>query len=281
MLRDSYECQMCGSSGVKLECHHVIKWSSSQVVRQNRRNLISLCKDCHRSIRNKEERYAAIFRARISRNTQKFKRDKLSHEELIRRKREQESLSEGEIAYKYAPDSEIAKRKKNEDYLRVTWRGMKRRVFNKLNNKYHRYGGRGITMYEKWVDNFQIFKKYVAEHLGERPPGHSIDRINNDGNYEPGNIRWANAEIQKQNNSQTKMDDVMVEVAFILFHKYKKTQRQIMLFFGFNNPTSIRNIVRGMAWNNITVKYKSLVKDQATLDNIKEWEDKNGNNNRH
>ena len=272
---------MCGASGVKLECHHVVKWSSSQVVRQNRRNLISLCKDCHRSIRNKEERYASIFRARIARNTEKFKREKLSYEELIKRKKEQESLTDGDISYKYTDDSEVAKKKKNEDYLRVTWRGMKRRVFNKLNNKYHRYGGRGITMHKDWVDSFQSFKKYVIKNLGERPPGHSIDRINNDGNYEPGNIRWANAEVQKQNNSQTKMDDVMVEVAFILFHKYKKTQRQIMLFFGFNNPTSIRNIVRGMAWNNITIKYKSLVKDETTLNNIKEWEDKNANNNRH
>lgn len=267
---------MCGQSGVKLECHHVIKWSSSVRVRQNRRNLISLCKECHRSIRNKEEKYASVFRSKISRNTEKFKREKLTHEELIKRKKEQESLTGDEISYKYLSESEILAKKKNEDYLRVTWRGIKRRVFDKKNNKYHRYGGRGIKMHEDWIDNFQTFKKYILENIGERPEGHSIDRINNDGNYEPGNLRWANAQVQKQNNSQTKMDEVMVEVTFILFHKYKRKQRDIMNFFKLNNPTSIRNIVKALAWNNITVKYKSLIKDEKISANMSAWETKNG-----
>ena len=272
---------MCGSTGVKLECHHVIKWSSSRVVRQNRRNLISLCKDCHRSIRNKEERYVSIFKSRISRNTERFKREKLTHEDIIKKKKEQEFLEDGDIAYKSPEYSDVLKNKKNEDYLRVTWRGMKRRVFNKNNSRYNRYGGRGITMFKEWVDSFPAFKKYILKNLGDRPPNHSIDRINNDGNYEPGNIRWANAEIQKQNNSKTKMDPVMVEVAFILFHKFNFKQRNIMTFFELNNPTSIRNIVKGLAWNNVTIKYKSLVKDSEVLSNIKQWEDKNADNNRH
>ena len=54
-----------------------------------------------------------------------------------------------------------------------------------------------------------------------------------------------------------------------------------MSLFGLNNPTSIRNIVRGLAWNNVTATYKSIVKDPLVLENIKQWEEKNANNNRH
>ncbi|HEY9702985.1 MAG TPA: HNH endonuclease [Allocoleopsis sp.] len=274
LLRDRYECQLCGRTGVKLECHHVVKWSSSAVIRQNRFNLISLCKDCHRGIRNKEERYASIFKSRIMKNTARHKRENLTSEEIMRRRREQEALQGNADVYQSKNPEEIVKKKKEEDYLRVTWRGIKRRIFNEKSNKYHRYGGRGITMYPEWVTHFQLFKKYILENLGDRPPGHSIDRIDNDGNYEPGNLRWATADIQKQNNSQTKLDDVMAEVAFILFHKYKKKQKDIMSLFNMNNPTSIRNIVRGLAWNNVTKKYIKIVKDQITLDNMKAWEEK-------
>ena len=73
----------------------------------------------------------------------------------------------------------------------------------------------------------------------------------------------------------------MVEVAFILFHKFNFKQIKIMSLFGLNNPTSIRNIVRGLAWNNVTATYKSIVKDPVVLENIKQWEEKNANNNRH
>ena len=49
-----------------------------------------------------------------------------------------------------------------------------------------------------------------------------------------------------------------------------------MNFFKLNNPTSIRNIVKCLAWNNITAKYKSLIKDEKILANMNVWENKNG-----
>lgn len=277
LLRDKYQCQMCNATGVKLEVHHVIRWQRSQAVRQNRRNLISLCKECHRSIRNKEEQYAHIFLARISKNIKRARQEKLSYDQFIKEKLEQEKLTGEDVSYVPKTEEEIRKDKKSEDYLRVTWRGIKRRIFDKTSNRYHRYGGRGIKMHEPWVENFQGFKDYILETIGHRPEGYSIDRIDNDGNYEPGNIRWASAQVQKQNNSQTKMTEEMVEVAFILFHKFKFTQRKIMTSFNLNNPTSIRNIVKGMAWNNITIKYKPIIKDTTTLKNMEEWENKNEN----
>jgi len=280
LLRDRYECQMCGNTGVKLECHHVLRWAKSVAVRQNKRNLISLCKVCHNSIRNKEDRYISIFRAKIARNTIRARKEKLTLEEMIQKKKEQQALTGDDIAYEYRPESEIVASKKNEDYLRVTWRGMRTRTTNTKSKSYHRYGGRGIKVCKEWLTSFSEFKKYVLENLGERPPGHSIDRINNDGNYEPGNIRWADAAVQKQNNSQTKMDEAMVEAVFILFHKYKKKQVQIMRKFDMNNPTVVRNIVKCLAWNNVTIKYKSLIKDKVALAHMEDWEKEHTNDNK-
>ena len=84
--------------------------------------------------------------------------------------------------------------------MRVTeytiWAGMKDRCYRPRNHKYPRYGGRGISVCDRWRDSFEAF---LAD-MGRRPSrGHSIDRINNDGNYEPGNCRWATAIEQVHN----------------------------------------------------------------------------------
>jgi hypothetical protein len=71
---------------------------------------------------------------------------------------------------------------------------MKARCFDPRNKRYVDYGGRGITVCERWlrVENF-------FADMGEPPPGMSLDRINNDGNYEPGNVRWATTLEQRAN----------------------------------------------------------------------------------
>lgn len=75
------------------------------------------------------------------------------------------------------------------------WRNIRQRCFNPKNGRYDDYGGRGITMCEEWRDSFASF----YAHVGPRPDGCTLDRINNDGNYEPGNVRWATAEQQRHN----------------------------------------------------------------------------------
>lgn len=54
-------------------------------------------------------------------------------------------------------------------------------------------------MYENWRFDYVDFKCWILDNLGDRPHKHSLDRINNDGNYEPGNLRWATAETQNNN----------------------------------------------------------------------------------
>jgi hypothetical protein len=82
------------------------------------------------------------------------------------------------------------------------WNCMLTRCENKNVKYYHIYGGRGITVAPEFHDS-STFIKYILENLGPRPSDkHSIDRINNDGNYEPGNLRWATAKEQSNNKRQ-------------------------------------------------------------------------------
>lgn len=80
------------------------------------------------------------------------------------------------------------------------WGKMKERCYSPTHQAYSSYGGRGITMCDRWKHSFAAF----LEDVGPRPsPRHSIDRINNDGNYEPHNCRWATMAEQNSNKSNT------------------------------------------------------------------------------
>lgn len=84
------------------------------------------------------------------------------------------------------------------------WQAMKDRCNNPKNKRFRDWGGRGIAIYDEWQDDFQAFYNYVSKlpHFGEA--GYSIDRINNDGNYEPNNIRWATRMEQNRNRRNVK-----------------------------------------------------------------------------
>jgi hypothetical protein len=85
------------------------------------------------------------------------------------------------------------------------WIGMKERCRNPRTKSFSRYGGRGITVCDRWRESFAAF---LAD-MGPRPsPVHSIDRINNDGNYEPNNCRWATRREQSRNRG----DNIVITI---------------------------------------------------------------------
>ena len=80
-------------------------------------------------------------------------------------------------------------------YLYKVWRSLQDRC--KYNDYYTR---KNISVYTLWIKNYPLFKKWILENLGEKPhPKMSLDRINNAGNYEPGNLRWATQKQQLDN----------------------------------------------------------------------------------
>ena len=73
----------------------------------------------------------------------------------------------------------------------TAWKGMIYRCYKPKNKRYNDWGGRGISVVEKWRDTNNGFINFL-NYIGYRPSKeHSIDRINPNGNYEPGNVRWA------------------------------------------------------------------------------------------
>lgn len=89
---------------------------------------------------------------------------------------------------------EAANRRASIEYS--AWQEMRARCRNPSHAAYRHYGGRGITVCDAWRESFEAF---LAD-MGRRPsPDHSLDRIDNDGNYEPGNVRWATRERQARN----------------------------------------------------------------------------------
>ena len=87
-----------------------------------------------------------------------------------------------------------------KDYIIPTeyriWEQVKQRCFNVKHPAYPDYGGRGIEMFSEWKNNFPMFFEYI----GKRPSSeHTIDRIDNDGNYKPGNLKWSTKKEQANN----------------------------------------------------------------------------------
>jgi hypothetical protein len=93
----------------------------------------------------------------------------------------------------------------------ASWDAMRTRCTNENHPAYHRYGGRGVSICQRWNE----FEHFYAD-MGDRPEGMTLERIDTDGNYEPGNCRWATPREQSNNTSTNRMveyEGVLMTVA--------------------------------------------------------------------
>jgi hypothetical protein len=122
------------------------------------------------------------------------------------------------------------KRGRKETPEHKSWSEMIARCENTDNSRYPRYGARGIKVCQRWRDSFQDF----FADMGERPSAaHSIDRLNNDGHYEPDNCRWATASEQARNRRTTRFVEFngrtmpLVEAAEVSGVKYERVRGRL------------------------------------------------------
>jgi hypothetical protein len=85
--------------------------------------------------------------------------------------------------------------------LYSVWTMMKQRCYNPKSKSYEHYGARGIAVHAAWRGSFPAFIEYIENALGPKPSGDfSLDRVDNDGPYAPGNLRWADRLTQRSNS---------------------------------------------------------------------------------
>lgn len=114
----------------------------------------------------------------------------------------------------------------------ITWEGMKQRCLNPNHTSYPRYGERGIKICEKWLEFDGFF-----EDMGERPEGKTLERRNNNGNYEPSNCYWATNAEQYANRKNTKVFEI---------DGITKTQSEWAKEYGMSVPALRARLNRGM-----------------------------------
>ena len=127
----------------------------------------------------------------------------------------------------------------------ISWRHMRHRCLSPKSNKWDYYGGRGITICERW----STFENFYLD-MGERPKGKTLDRIDNDGNYCPENCKWSTAEEQVNNRRNT----VILEL-----NGKSMTIPQWAKHLGINKKTLATRMYSGMSTKDILEKPVSFL----------------------
>ncbi len=122
------------------------------------------------------------------------------------------------------------------------WCGMKRRCYKEIDKNYKNYGGRGITVCERWRHSFEAF----LEDMGPRPAKHSIERVDVNGNYEPSNCRWATHKEQMHN---TRLTTLSVEIAKEIRRRVATGESKASVARSLGvNYSSVKQVAYGHQW---------------------------------
>lgn len=128
-----------------------------------------------------------------------------------------------------------------------TWSSMMHRCYDEKRRGYRRYGGRGITVCDEWHDP-AAFISWIEENLGSRPPGMTLDRIDNArGVYEPGAVRWATDLQQARNTSRTRLTEQAVREIRAVYGTPGITRSVLAARFGVSTST-ISDVAKGRSW---------------------------------
>lgn len=120
-----------------------------------------------------------------------------------------------------------------------TWIMMKHRCNNPNNIAYEYYGGRGISVCERWLHSFENF----LEDMGEKPSAeHTLDRIDNNKGYSPNNCKWSTKSEQIINSRGSNVNEIIIKRIRILHKDKAITQRKLAKMFGINQSTVSRII---------------------------------------
>ena len=128
--------------------------------------------------------------------------------------------------------------------LYSAWKNMIYRCTDVKRNRWQYYGGRGVTVCDRWLNDYDAFCDDVGPHPGK---GMSLDRYpNKDGNYEPGNVRWATAAQQNRNSHRAKLTADMITAAKAM-RRIGYTYQSIADMMGVN-VTSAHRAINELTW---------------------------------
>lgn len=129
------------------------------------------------------------------------------------------------------------------------WQDMKQRCLNPASPSFKNYGGRGITVCERWLNNFQTF----LEDMGKRPDEHSLDRIDNDKGYAPENCRWATSTTQSRNTRRATAKDAgvifeLTSAKWVAYITVKKRSIRVGAYESKNDAIAARKVAELHYW---------------------------------